>query len=944
MSASLSPQEFVQRWRHIALTERSASQSHFSDLCRLVGHPTPVEADPTGQSFTFEAGAAKHTGGEGWADVWKRGFFAWEYKGRHRNLDAAYDQLLQYRESLLNPPLLVVSDMERIRIHTNFTNTVKRVIELSLDDLLAPQGLVDLRAVFHDPERFRASQTTAQVTEQAAARFAELASLLRRYGEDPQAVAQFLIRLLFCLFAEDIDLLPERLFTRLVRQTGRRPDHFQQQLASLFVSMGEGGFFGVAEIPHVDGHLFDDAETLYLDSDGLAILSEVCALDWANIEPSVLGTLFERSLDPDKRSQLGAHYTSREDIELIVEPVLMAPLRRRWEAVQAEAQTLAQRRDAARSAAVRTRTQNTLRNLLLDFAREMATVRVLDPACGSGNFLYVALRQLLDLWNQVSELSFNLGLTKLYPLEGDAPHPSQLRGIEINPYAHELAQATVWIGYLQWLRDHGYGLPAEPILKPLDAIRQMDAILAHDDHGCPVEPAWPAADVIIGNPPFLGDKKMRAELGDAYVDDLRALYQGRLPGQSDLVCYWFEKARAVIEAGALQRAGLLATQGIRGGANRAVLERIKKSGDIFWAQSDRPWILEGAAVHVSMVAFDAGLETTRILNGAPVDAIHADLTSASDLTQAVVLPENANVSFIGDTKKARFDIPPELAAHMLSAPRNPNGRPNADVIVPWMNASDVTGRSRDMYIIDFGVGTPLEEAAQYEAPFEYVLKNIKPVRDIVRNATERRLWWLHARPGDAMRVALKPLDRYIAAPRVAKHLLFVWLSSSVLADCALVVFAREDDYIFGVLHSRLHALWARRQGTQLEDRPRYTPTTSFETYPLPWPPGQEPGGVAPGQEGDPLVRAIAAAARDLDAKRNAWLNPPDASEQGLKSRTLTNLYNAYPTWLALAHRRLDEAVLAAYGWPAALAEPTPERDQEILRRLLALNLERADAG
>ncbi len=342
-----------------------------------------------------------------------------------------------------------------------------------------------------------------------------------------------------------------------------------------------------------------------------------------------------------------------------------------------------------------------------------------------------------------------------------------------------------------------------------------------------------------------------------------------------------------------------------------------------------------------MVAFDRGVETLRELDGQRVDVIHADLTSAADLTEAVVLPENAGLSFIGDTKKAPFDISADLASVLLNSTGNPHGRPNGDVVIPWMNASDLTGRNRGMYIVDFGVGTPMEEAALYEAPFAYVKEVVKPIRDKVRNPTERRLWWLHARPAPAMREAIAELSRFLATPRVAKHRLFAWLSPPVLPDCALVIVARSDDYFFGVLHSRPHELWALRQGTQLEDRPRYTPTTTFETYPFPWPPGSEPGGVEPGKEQDPRVRAIAEAARDLVAKRDAWLNPPGATEAELKKRTLTNLYNANPTWLQLCHRALDRAVLAAYGWPEELAEPSDEHDAEILRRLLELNRERA---
>ena len=483
------------------------------------------------------------------------------------------------------------------------------------------------------------------------------------------------------------------------------------------------------------------------------------------------------------------------------------------------------------------------------------------------------------------------------------------------------------IGYLQWFSENGYGIPPEPILKPLDNIRQMDAILDYDEEGNPVEPAWPEADVIIGNPPFLGGKKLRTELGDKYVEDLFALYEDSVPHEADLVCYWFERAQAQIEGTKTKRAGLLATNSIRGGANRKVLERIRESGDIFWAQSDREWILDGAAVNISMVGFDSGVEESRILDDRVVPTINSDLTGAIDLTQAQRLSENAGIAFMGDTKGGSFDIPEDVAQRMLNAPLNPNRRPNSDVISPWINGSDITRRPRGMWIIDFGVDMPEQEAALYEVPFEYVLEHVKPTRMKNKRAAYRERWWIHVESRPAMRAALAPLERYIGTARVAKHRLFAWLDGAVLADSATIVFARTDDYFFGVLHSRLHELWALRQGTSLEDRPRYTPTTTFETFPFPWPPGQEPTD-------DPRVQAIAEAARELVEKRDAWLNPPGATAEVLKKKTLTNLYNKRPPWLQLAHQKLDEAVLDAYGWPHDLT------DDEILERLLELNLER----
>jgi len=507
--------------------------------------------------------------------------------------------------------------------------------------------------------------------------------------------------------------------------------------------------------------------------------------------------------------------------------------------------------------------------------------------------------------------------------------PQQLYGIELNVYAHELTSVVVWIGYIQWLHDNGFGVPDSPILKPLHNIRHMDALLARDD-GQIIEPPWPEADVIIGNPPFLGGKRLRSELGDSNVDALFALYDGRVPHEADLVCYFFERTRAQIAAGRVRRAGLLATNSIRGGANRRVLDRIKQSGDVFMAWSDRPWVLDGAAVRVSMVGFDSGAETAHVLNGVPVPTINPDLTGALDLTTAVPLVENRNVVFMGDTKGGDFDISADVAVAMRAAPINPNGRPNSDVVRPWVNSLDVTRRPRGMSIIDFGVMMPEAHAALYERPYEHVRRLVLPMRTENKRTSYRTFWWIHAEPRPAMRAALAPLQRYVVTPSVSKHRVFVWMDHATLADHQLLVFARDDDYFLGVLHSRLHEMWALRKGTSLEDRPRYTPTTTFETFPFPWPIGQEPAG-------DPRVDAIVTATRDLVEQRDRWLNPPGAMESDVKARTLTALYNSRPTWLDLAHRRLDLAVLDAYGWPHDLG------DEEILGRLLALNLERAGA-
>jgi type II restriction/modification system DNA methylase subunit YeeA len=875
---ALTPQEFVYKWRRSTLKERSASQEHFLDLCRMLAHPTPAQADPEGASFTFEKGASKLNGGEGWADVWKKGFFAWEYKGKHKNLQRAYEQLQLYRDDLLNPPLLIVSDMETIVIHTNFTNTVKQTFTIRLDDLLAPHGIETLGNAFFHPDRLQAEETPESVTKQAAMEFSKLAESLRKMGHDSEKAAHFLIRILFCLFAEDIGLLPNDLFTKLVEATKDDPERFDDLLRNLFEQMADGGFFYLDRIPHFNGGLFDSTDTLPLDREGLQTLSRVAQLDWSSIEPSILGTLFERGLDPRKRAQLGAHYTSREDILLIVEPVLMRPLRRQWEDVKRQAEELYKKWQTADSAGgAKRRARNRLQKLLHAFADQIADTKVLDPACGSGNFLYVALRQLLDLEKEVIALGTSYG----FPISAPITDPRQLYGIEINEYAHELAQATIWIGYIQWFHENGFGWPSEPILKKLDNIKHMDAILAFDRDSKAIEPEWPEADIAIGNPPFLGGKLLRAELGDVRVDHLFRLWDGRVARESDICCYWFEKARAMIESGKLRRAGLLATQGIRGGANRKTLQRIKETGDIFWAQSDREWVLDGAAVHVSMVGFDDAAETERTLDGNVVQTVNSNLTGALDVTQAKRLPENRGIAFMGDTKVGPFEINETKAAEMLASRGNPNGAPNSDVVRPWANGKEITRRPQRMWIVDFPPGTPEHEAAQYEKPYEQIAKHVRPYRASARSGDRTGVpWWIHQRPRPDMRKQLELLERFAATARVAKHRLFTWFGSQVLPDCQLIVFAREDDYFFGVLHSKVHELWARQQGTQLREREsgfRYTPTTCFETFPFPWPPGEEPTD-------DARVQAIAAAAKELVEKRDRWLNPECATDAELKKR------------------------------------------------------------
>ena len=893
---------------------------------------------------------------------WRKSCFAWEYKGKHKDLEAAHRQLLLYAGALGNPPLLVVSDISRIVIRTNWTNAVSERHEIPLPDLRDPVRRHLLKSVLADPDQLRPGKTREALTAQAAAEFAELARRLRARGHDAQAVAHFVNRLVFCLFADDVGLLPAGLFERMLSAARRAPGRFTGFASRLFQAMADrGGEVDFTPVQWFNGGLFDDDTALPLDADDIALLERTAALDWADIDPSILGTLFERGLDPDKRSQLGAHYTDREKIEKLIDPVIRRPLLAEWAKAKKRIEDAMTGKPASKAGVMRAGTRlgaagrRDAERVYRAFLDRLRAFRVLDPACGSGNFLYLSLLALKDIEHQAMVEAEALGLQREFPQVG----PEAVRGIEINPFAAELARVSVWIGHIQWARRHGLPAPADPVLRPLDTIECRDAVLAPD--GTPA--AWPKADAIVGNPPFLGDKVMIGGMGVDYTTRLRAAYEGRVPGGADLVCFWFEKAREALQAAHAERVGLVATNSIRSGTNCHVLDRIGNDAAIYAAWSDEPWTVDGTAVRVSLVCFARELMGTPRLDGANVTVIHADLTAGqADLTTAKPLAENRRVAFGGIQKTGPFEMNGSDARTMLAAPTNPNGRPNSDVVRPWWNGLDVARRNRDMWIIDFGLDETEGNVAFFVQPYARLERLVKPTRVGKREERTNTCWWLFQWSRPLMRAAIKPLNRFIVTPEVSKHRVFVWAHPAICPDKKLMVIAREDDTAFGILHSRFHEAWALRLGARMGvgNDPCYTPSTTFETFPFP--DGLTPNIPAANYASNPAAQRIAAAARDLVEKRDRWLNPPElvtilpeivpgfpdrilpknaAAAEILKKRTLTNLYNTRFTpagaWLDNLHRALDEAVAAAYGWPANLP------DDDVLARLLALNHARAPA-
>lgn len=632
----MQPIDFISKWKAVDLTESAASHSHFIDLCALLDEPAPTDADPAGTWYCFERGATKTTGGKGWADVWKRECFGWEYKGKHKDLTAAFVQLQRYALALENPPLLVVCDLDRFRIHTNWTNSVSEIHDIALDDLRDGTVRQTLKCVWSDPEKLKPGKTRAELTEEAAAEFAALAQRLRQREHSPQTVAHFINRLVFCMFAEDAGLLPDRMFKRMLEQARRQPSDFIFLGSDLFRAMKDGGRVGFEHVDWFNGGLFDDDTAIPLDGDDILLMQRVSNLNWSEIDTSIFGTLFERGLDPDKRSQLGVHYTDRGKIQQIIEPVITRPLLAEWAEV----------RDAlaafgGNDMPVRRGNQNQT-NLAAaayhSFLARLRAFKVLDPACGSGNFLYVALLALKDIEHQVAIEAENLGFEReLFSHIG----PQAVLGIEINPYAAELARITVWIGEIQWMRRNGFDVSRNPILKPLDTIECRDALLNDDG----TEAEWPVADVIVGNPPFLGAHSLIGSLGEAQTLQLRQLFSDRLSGNCDLVVYWFEKASALLAAGKVERFGFVATQSIRRPANREPVMRREGAIKIFEAWADIPWIVEGADVRVSIVCIGPiSAPVISRLDGNKVPRIDFDLSGETiSLLNVFTLNENAAI-------------------------------------------------------------------------------------------------------------------------------------------------------------------------------------------------------------------------------------------------------------------------------------------------------------
>lgn len=926
----MTPGEFIAKWRSAELRElreHAGAQTHFNDLCLMLGEKNPTEGDPA--DYTFEKGASIIGGSDGWADVWKRGCFAWEYKSPGSNLDQALLQLKRYSGTLDNPPLLIVCDMERFRIHANWTNTVQQTYEFTLEGLADAGVRQRLKWAFSetDVEQLKPGKTRQDATREVADEFVKLAQSLRdrrsqiapslSEQEFAEKVAQFVTRMVFCMFAEDVDLLPNKLFRRLLELSLNRPDSFVRNAEKLFGAMKGGGDLDFVSIEWFNGGIFDDATALPLTKDGLKVALSAARKNWSDIDPSIMGTLFERGLDPSKRSQLGAHYTDAAKIMLIVTPVIVEPLTREWEAVRSkiesefskakaakESRPLTQRQAARFYQGQRQREENArraARKLFAEFTERLAAFRVLDPACGSGNFLYLALKSLKDLEHEANQEFEALSRSYDVPIGVFVPSvgPQCVQGIEINPFAAELARVSVWIGEIQWMREHGFPPSKEPILKPLETIKCRDALLKKDGS----EAEWPPADVIIGNPPFLGGKKISGRVGMDYLAWLQRWDGGAQKGSADLAGRFILRAQRLLSMRG--QLGYITTNTLVQGDTLEVglAQAVSRGLHIRRGRSSHPWPSASANLEIVDVwASCAPLasEATRWLDGEDVPSIGPDLEPIGRVAgRPKPLTENEGLAYQGSIVLGLgFVLQPEEAERLLDEdPRN------AEVLLPYMIGQDLNQRpntSASRWVINFQEWS-LDRAEAYPQLLAIVDQRVRPERQQKDGQRYPRMvheWWKFWQYRVGLEEAIKRMHQVLALSLVSNVVMPVRVPAKQVFAHACGVFALEDFASMAVLSSSVHSSWVIRYTSTMRTDIRYALSDVFLTLPRP---ASTPDLEKLGERLDGERRELMLGrAWGLTTTYNHLHDPADRDAAVVALRDL--------------HADIDHAVLDAYGW------------------------------
>ena len=1006
---------FITRWGAADGTERANYQLFLTELVEQLGlpRPDPASSDTEENAYVFERKVRfQHPDGtesHGFIDLYRRGAFVCEAKQTGAVLDSrtwdsamlrAHGQAQQYARALPategRPPFLIVTDVGRsLELYAEFTRSGATYVpfpdprsrRIRLQDLAREDIQETLRAVWLDPLSLDPARRSARVTREIADKLAKLARSLESAGHHPEAVAGFLMRCLFTMFAEDVGLLPDRCFTDLLAETRRQPELLPRLVPGLWQAMNRGGFSAEirSDVLRFNGGLFSDPQALPLDKTQLDLLIEAARADWRHVEPAIFGTLLERALDPHERHKLGAYYTPRAYVERLVMPTVIEPLRDEWTVVQAAALTL--HRQGKRDKAV---------DEIRGFHERLCHVRVLDPACGSGNFLYVALEHLKRLEGEVLNTLDELGETQgMLEMAGSTVDPHQMLGLEINPRAARIAEAVLWIGYLQWhFRTRGNISPPEPVLKDFHNIENRDAVLAwdrieyvNDEDGRPVtrwdgrtmkkhpvtgedvpdetarapleryvnprKAGWPEADFVVGNPPFIGGWKIRQALGDGYLEALWATYP-QMPQKADFVMYWWNFAADLLHENKITRFGFITTNSLTQVFQRRVLEshlEHKQPVSLVYAIPDHPWVdsVDGAAVRIAMTVAEFGTkpgllnrvvsetdgqgEGREVILSSTVGKLHADLKVGADVAGGRPLVANAGVVSPGvQLYGSGFILDPHEADEMCASATSPEA---LSVIKPYLNGRDFMAKPRGAFVIDF-FGYERDEAARlFPAAYQRILDRVKPERDHNRRESIKERWWRFGWERPKWREMVAGLTRFISTPETAKHRVFQFLEAVLLPDNRLTNVASDDSCCLGVLSSRAHICWALAAGGRLEDRPIFTKATCFDPFPFP-------------DISDNQRFHIANLSEQLDAhrKRQQVLYP---------DLTLTGMYNVLEvlrrgepltakekviheqglvSLLAQIHDELDAAVLDAYGWsdlaPALVGKPggtTPYPDK-----------------
>ncbi|MCA3739018.1 MAG: class I SAM-dependent DNA methyltransferase [Phenylobacterium sp.] len=1029
----MAVEAFIERWSASEGAERANYALFLSELCDLleVERPHPARADSTLNDYVFERAVRFNdpvTGSTtGRIDLYKRGCFVLEAKqSRERGQPKAVEQdgeaggdgpastrrswdvlMLNARRQAEDyaralpddhdwPPFLVTCDVGNcFEIYADFSGRGRNYSQFPdrtrfrvyLADLRSEDTRALLRAIWTDPHSLDPAKRTEKVTREVAKSLAEVSKSLEKDGHDPEAVAMFLMRCLFTMFAEDAGLLPEHSFENLLRRCEADPALFTRLVGQLWQAMDTGQFAFAFEttVRRFNGKLFRDATVFGLDAEGIGHLRSAASKRWTDVDPSIFGALLERALSTKDRAKLGAHFTPRAYVERLVVITVIEPLRQEWNAAQAAM-------DEARSRG----NVDEARQIAADFHHRLATVRVLDPACGTGNFLYVTLELMKRLEGEVLDALAGLGEdTARLGFQGETVDPHQFLGLELNPRAAAISELVLWIGYLQWnLRTLGGAAPSDPVLQAYGNIEVADALLTYellppvrlpngqlktrwDGETKAVHPVtgkkvpdltaqvlvhryvnprprrWPQADFIVGNPPFIGIRVMRDRLGDEYRDALLAAYPD-VPGTADLVMYWWMKAARAVRERRTKRFGLVTTNSITQQYSRVAVEKAlsgRQAPKLIFAVADHPWVedKDGANVRISMTVCAApdysgplrlGTLTKKkdanTLRLAEVDRIFSDLTASNARSRVKALESNKAMCFQGCVPGSDGF---KLKADELSAFGNAlrDGR-----IRPYIIGDDLTERLTHEHIIDVEDLDEDQLRRTYPAIYQRLLLTVKPARDLNRNAHRRKYWWRYAAPAKTMRDGFKGLSRYIATPYTAKHRPFVFVASNVIPDAMAYAITSDSAALLAVLSSAVHHAWCRYFGGTLEDRPRFNNTEIFPQFPFP-----------------ELSAAQSAVLADLGETLDRLRKDQIAAHENL---TITGLYNVVERLRAIRadtseppltdaeraihdaglasrilelHDQIDAAVISAYGWPPEVSA------EDMFKLLVELNAARA---